>query len=164
MTDHSDEPPKPAADQKPSGAERVEPGEPETPPSRPRRSALVRAIRTAIAIVIAIGAAIFVTVFTIDLGPGLRARAEREGSKFIERPMHIGRLSAQLRPGVFVVEDLMIEGLTPQDRPFLTAKRITVEVPWWTAFSRKLIIQSIAMTDWLRQGPGPAPPTGGRSA
>jgi TamB, inner membrane protein subunit of TAM complex len=148
MTDHSDEPPKPAADQEPSGAERVEPGEPETPPSRPRRSPLVRAIRTAIAIVIAIGAAIFVTVFTIDLGPGLRARAEREGSKFIERPMHIGRLSAQLRPGVFVVEDLMIEGLTPQDRPFLTAKRITVEVPWWTAFSRKLIIQSIAMTDW----------------
>ena len=32
----------------------------------------------------------------------------------------------------------MIEGLTPQDRPFLTAKKITVEVPWWTVFSRKL--------------------------
>src|SRR4029450_12521236 len=109
MTDHSDEPPKPAADQEPSGAERVEPGAPETPPSRPPPSPLVRAIRTAIAIVIAIGAAIFVTVFTIDLGPGLRARAEREGSKFIERPMHIGRLWAQPRPGVFVVEPLMID-------------------------------------------------------
>ena len=42
----------------------------------------------------------------------------------------------------------MIEGLTPQDRPFLTAKKITVEVPWWTVFSRKLIIESVAMTDW----------------
>ena len=51
--------------------------------------------------------------------------------------MHIGRLSAQLTPGVFVVEDLMIEGLTPQDRPFLTAKKITVEVPWWTMFSQQ---------------------------
>ena len=35
-------------------------------------------------------------------------------------------------PGVFVIEDLVIEGLTPQDRPFLTARKITVEVPWWT--------------------------------
>ena len=49
---------------------------------------------------------------------------------------------------MFVVEDLVIEGLTPQDRPFLTAKKITVEVPWWTIFSRKLIIESVAMTDW----------------
>ena len=62
--------------------------------------------------------------------------------------MHIGRLSARLTPGVFVIEDLMIEGLTPQDRPFLTAKTITVEVPWWTIFSKKLIIESVAMTDW----------------
>ena len=29
-----------------------------------------------------------------------RTRAESEGSKFIERPMHIGRLSAKLTPGV----------------------------------------------------------------
>ena len=43
----------------------------------------------------------------------LRARAERDGSKFIQRPMHIGRLSAKLTPGVFVVEDLVIEGLQP---------------------------------------------------
>ena len=113
-----------------------------------RRSPLIRALRTALGIVTAIVAAGFVTLFTIDLGPALRGRAEREGSKFIERPMHIGRLSAKLRPGVFVVEDLVIEGLTPQDRPFLTAKKITVEVPWWTVFSRKLIIESVAMTDW----------------
>ena len=47
-----------------------------------------------------------------------------------------------------MVEDLVIEGLTPQDRPFLTAKTITVEVPWWTIFSKKLIVESVEMTDW----------------
>jgi hypothetical protein len=33
-----------------------------------------------------------VSTFTLDLGPGLRALAEREGSRRIERPMHIGTL------------------------------------------------------------------------
>ena len=87
------------------------------------------------------------TVFTVDLGPALRERAEREGSKFIQRPMHIGRLSAKLTPGVFVVEDLVIEGLSrrivrscaQEDR------RLGAVVD---SFSRKLIIESIAMTDW----------------
>ena len=105
-------------------------------------------MRVVIAIAAAIVAALFVSVFSVDLGPSLRKRAETEGTKFIERPMHIGRLSARLTPGVFVVEDLVIEGLTPQDRPFLTARQITVEVPWWTIFSKKLIVDSIAMTDW----------------
>ena len=62
--------------------------------------------------------------------------------------MRIGRLSAKLTPGVFVIEDLLIEGLTPTDRPFLKAKKIEVRVPWWTAFSRKLIVESVTMTDW----------------
>jgi hypothetical protein len=74
--------------------------------------------------------------------------AEREGSKYMERPMHIGRISAKLTPGVFVVEDLLIEGLAPQDRPFLMAKKIEVKLPWWTAFSRKLVIESVTLTDW----------------
>ena len=42
----------------------------------------------------------------------------------------------------------MIEGLTPADRPFLTAKRITVRMPWWTIVTRKLIVESVDMTDW----------------
>ena len=62
--------------------------------------------------------------------------------------MHIGRLSAKITPGVFVVEDLVIEGLQPADRPFLKAKKIEVVVPWWTIFTRKLIIESVEMTDW----------------
>ncbi len=96
----------------------------------------------------AIVAAVLVTVLTVDLGPDLREIAEREGTKYMERPMHIGRLSAKLTPGVFVIEDLLIEGLTPADRPFLKAKKIDVQVPWWTAFSRKLVVESVTMTDW----------------
>ncbi len=107
-----------------------------------------RLLTRLLAVVVAIVAALFVTFFTVDLGPSLRARAEREGSKYMERPMHIGRLSAKMTPGVFVVEDLVIEGLTPQDRPFLTAKRIEVKLPWWTGFSRKLLIESVTLTDW----------------
>ncbi len=100
------------------------------------------------AVTAAVAAAAFATIFTVDLGPRLRGLAEVQGSRFIERPMHIGRLSARLTPGVFVIEDLVIEGLTPRDRPFLTARKITVEVPWWTVFSKKLIVNSVAMTDW----------------
>jgi TamB, inner membrane protein subunit of TAM complex len=123
-----------------------EPVEPPAPP--PRRRRVRRLLARLFAVVVAVVAAILVTVFTIDLGPAVRARAESEGSKFIERPMHIGRLSAKLTPGVFVIEDLVIEGLAPTDRPFLRAKKIVVSVPWWTAFSRRLIIESITMTDW----------------
>jgi len=115
----------------------------------PRRKRRVRRLLLRLlAIVVAVGAALLVSFFTIDLGPLLRERAEREGSRFIERPMRIGRLSAKLTPGEFLVEDLVIDGLTPTDRPFLKAKRITVKLPWWTVFSRQLVIESVVMTDW----------------
>ncbi len=38
--------------------------------------------------------------------------------------MHIGKLSVRLSTGTFNVDDLVIEGLKPTDRPFLKAKRI----------------------------------------
>jgi hypothetical protein len=123
----------------------VEPPPQRAVPPRRRRRRIVLRIGAAIVAVI-IGVAI--AVLTIDLGPNLRARAEREGTNYLQRPMRIGRLSARLLPGVFVVEDLVIEGLTPQDQPFLTAKTITVRLPWWTAFTRKLSIESVDMTDW----------------
>jgi len=94
-------------------------------------------------------AAAIVSTFTVDLGPVLKARAEREASNYLKRPMHIGRLSARLRPGSFVLEDVRIEGLTPDARPWLTAKRISVELPWWTLFTqRELLFDEIRMTDW----------------
>jgi hypothetical protein len=121
---------------------------PASPLPAPRRRRWGRLPLRILAVVVAIAAGTIATVFTVDLGPSLRARAEREGSNFIHRPMHIGRLSAKLTPGVFVVEDLVIDGLQPGDRPFLTARKIEVILPWWTIFSRKLIVESVEMTDW----------------
>ena len=100
-------------------------------------------------VAVALFAAGVVAGFTIDLGPSLKARAEAEATKYLKRPMHIGKLSARLRPGSFVLEDVVIEGLTPDARPFLTAKRISVELPWWTVFTQKeLLFEEIRMTDW----------------
>lgn len=116
------------------------------PPGRRRwRRVPVRVV----AVLVAVVAGLLVSALTVDLGPSLRKRAETAGSKRIERPMRIGRLSAKLTPGVFVIEDLVIEGLEPDHRPFLTAKKITVELPWWTIFTRELTIEAIEMIDWV---------------
>ena len=114
------------------------PSAPETPPPTPpkRRRRWRRIPKRLLALAVAIVAGVFVTFFTYDLGPELRQRAEREGSNYLRRPMHIGKLSARLVPGVFVVEDVVIEGLEPSHRPVLTAKKITVEFPWWSVFRR----------------------------
>ena len=90
----------------------------------------------------------FVTTVTVDLGPALKARAEAAGSEFMGRPMHIGRLSAHLWRGRFVVEGLVIEGLTPDARPFLIADHITVSMPWTTLVNRRVVFDAIEMTDW----------------
>ncbi len=89
-----------------------------------------------------------VATLTIDLGPGLRALAEREGSKRVGRTMRIGRLGVHLLNGKFVLEDFMIGGLEPQDRPFLTAKRIDVSLAWDALMHREVLLDSIEMTDW----------------
>src|SRR5918996_5516264 len=113
-------------------------GEEPKPPkkTRPRLRRLFVRIG---AVLLAVIAGVLVSVLTVDLGPTLKARAEAEGSKFLQRPMRLGRLSSRLIPGVFVIENLVIEGLTPQDRPFLTAKKITVWIPWWSIFTRKFV-------------------------
>lgn len=122
------------------------PAEPEQP--SPRRPWWRRVALGVLALLVAIAAGSFVTFFTVDLGPSLRAVAEKRGSQYIERPLHIGKLSAKITPGVFVVEDVVIEGLAPTDRPFLRAKKIEIVLPWWTIISRKLFIDSVEMTDW----------------
>ena len=98
-----------------------------------------------------------VATLTIDLGPGLRGLAEREGSKRVGRPMHIGKLGVRLFNGKFVLEDFVIEGLSPTDRPFLTAKRIDVSLTWDAMFHREVLLDSVDMSDWhmvLEQWPG----------
>jgi translocation and assembly module TamB len=108
------------------------------------RTVFVRALGIAAALV----AAAIVTTFAVDLGPALKSRAEGEASKYLKRPMHIGKLSARMRPGSFVLEDVTIEGRTPDARPFLVAKRINVELPWWTIFRGELVFEEIRMTGW----------------
>ena len=107
-----------------------------------------RAIKIAVVVLAVILATAAVTTVTVDLGPALRARAEEEGSKYIERPMRIGRLSIRLLNGKFRVEDLVIAGLTPGSRPFLVAKQVDVSMPWSTLFDRRVVLDTIEMTDW----------------
>ena len=127
-------------------AEAPREGEPQEPP-RPRRRVRRVVVRLG-ALLLAVVIALLLTALTVDLGPALRKRAEVEGSKYLLRPLHLGKVSARLIPGVFIFEDLRIEGLTPADRPFLTAKMVTVRLPWWTIASRQLIVESVDMTDW----------------
>src|SRR5688500_11282971 len=79
-----------------------------------------------LAVVVAVVAGLLVSFLTVDLGPTLRDDAERAATNYLKRPMRIGRLKAKLTPGVFVLEDIVIEGLEPGHRPFLTAKTLQV--------------------------------------
>jgi len=116
------------------------------PPTKPHW--LRRAVVYILAVLVSVVAGVLVTVFSVDLGPELRELAEREGSKFMERELRIGRLSAKLTPGEFLLEDLVIAGRAPSDRPFFKAKTITVKVPWWSIVTRELVIESVLLTDW----------------
>jgi hypothetical protein len=102
-----------------------------------------------VALGIAVVAAVLFTFFTVDIGHvfNLKKLAETEGTKFIGRPLHIGKLSAFISPGNFALDDVVIDGLTPDARPFLRAKRITLHVPWWTLVSNRLEFE-VRMTDW----------------
>lgn len=149
-------------------------------PARPTRSrSLGRAAwltsKGVLALVVAVLAAGLVSVMAVDLGSALRAKAEQEGSKLIRRPLHIGSLSVRLISGSFVLEDIVIEGLTPESRPFLRAQTISVDLPWWSIVTGELLIEEVAMRDWTMvietfpdgrhnfpHIPRPAPSTGPR--
>jgi hypothetical protein len=100
-------------------------------------------------VVLAVALAVtLVTSVTVDLGPALKGQAEKAGSNYLKRQMRIGRLSVHLASGKYVVEDLVIDGLTPESRPWLRAKRIEVSMPWSTLFDRRIVFDAIDMTDW----------------
>jgi hypothetical protein len=143
LTDEPRDPPEAAA---------APAAEPEVSPKKRRRP-----IRRALGLLVAVLAAAIVTSLTIDLGPSLKKRAEDAGSKYLDRPMHMGYLGIHLGRGAFEIHDLVIEGLKPTDRPFLKAKRLWVYLPWWTIFTRELIVDTIEMSDWdmvVEQFPG----------
>ncbi len=126
--------------------------EPTAPPARPRgrkRRFAWRWTRRLSLVAAGWVAAFVISFLSIDLGrvPGLTAVAEREASRFLERRAHIGRIRAYLWPGKFAVEGLRIEGRTADAAPFFAARRITIEVPWWTLFRKELVVQ-VELDDW----------------
>jgi hypothetical protein len=148
--------PAPEPDREPPRAAAPAPP-PAAPVRRSRRRRWLRIVLRSLGVLVAIAAALLVASLTIDLGPSLRRRAEVAGSNYLRRPMHIGKLSIVLYRGAFEVDDLVIDGLRPEDRPFLKAKRLFVNMPWWSIFSRELIIENVDMNDWemlVEQFPG----------
>ncbi len=105
-------------------------------------------LRRAALVVISLVAAALVAALAVDVGPSLKGQAERRGSALIQRPLHIGRLSVNLLRGHFTFEDLRIEGLTPADEPFFTAKTIVVILPWWTLARGEVFIESVTLDHW----------------
>ena len=55
--------------------------------------------------------------------------------------MHIGR-------GRFIIENLRIDGMLPNEPPWLEAKRIEVSLTWSALLGREILLDSIEMTDW----------------
>ena len=125
-----------------------EPQAPARPRGRKRRFALRWSRRLSL-VLAGVVAATLISVFSIDIGriPGVRAAAEREASKYLERPMHIGRIRAYAWPGKFTLEDVRIEGRTPDAKPFFVAKRIRIDVPWHTLFRKELIVE-VELRGW----------------
>jgi hypothetical protein len=148
LTDEPNDPPQPPPAEGDAAAQTAAP-----PPTRRRRRPFVRAA----AVLLAIVAGALVGSLTIDLGPSLKKRAETAGSDFIDRPMHMGSLGIHLGRGAFEIRDLVIDGLNPGDKPFFTARRLWVYMPWWTIFSHELIIDTVELSDWdmlVEQFPG----------
>jgi autotransporter translocation and assembly factor TamB len=104
-------------------------------------------------IAIALFAALIVTLVTVDIGrvsiggQSIKTLAEKYASRYLNRPMHIGQVIAQLKVGHFEFRDVVIEGPTPNDRPFFAAKRIVVDIPWWLTIGRELDLD-VDIYDW----------------
>ncbi len=140
MTLNDDEQPAPEGEETPT------PPEPQPAPRRRRR--VGRFFLHGLALITAIVAGLIVTLFSVDMGPYVKEEAEKRATAYLDRRMTIGRISAKLTPGDFELHDVVIQGLRPEDRPFLKAKTLTVSLPWWTIANKELIIEAIDMTDW----------------
>ena len=106
-------------------------------------------MRRTLAIASVILAVAFISSLTMDVGPSLREYAERGGTAYLKRSMHIGYLGVRLWDGAYVVRDLTIDGRTPTSRPWLTAKEIKVKMQWRPLVAnREVMLEAIEMTDW----------------
>src|SRR5947207_605312 len=117
---------------------------------RLRTHKALRYVSLGLTLVVALLAAAIVSSVTVDLGPIARQKAEIEGSRYIERPMHIGSLKIRLLTGKVLVENLTIDGLHEGDRPFFTARQLAVSLDWMPAIARQpdITITSVERTEW----------------
>ena len=116
-------------------------------PGRLRPGVRRSLVWTAIAAVALIAGSV-VSVTTIDLGPSLRAQAERAFADYIDRPVSIGRLGTYLAPGRFLLEDLEIGGLDPGDRPFFQAERLTISTAWGPLLQGEVLVDAVELRGW----------------
>ena len=115
-----------------------------------RRHKAVRFLSLGLSIAAVLLSTAVVTTLTVDLGPWLRGLAERQGSRFMKRRIHMSELQVRVINGHFEIADLVIEGLQPTDRPFFTAKRLSLAVDWSRIVSPRpeILITAVEMTDW----------------
>ena len=138
--------PDPSQDPVPDGHDPE--GSVEATPRRSRLGTVLRWIGRFAAVLAIVLAVAIVTTLSVDLGPALRGRAERAGSSYLNREMKIGRLSVRLLTGTFLLDDFVIGGLEPGDRPFLTARRLEISMPLSALLHREVLFESIVMRDW----------------
>ena len=112
-----------------------------------RRGPIGRYVRWGAGTVAVVVAVALVAVVTIDLGPSLRGRVEEFASSQLDREVTIGRIGAYVVPGRFLVENLVIGGLNPGDRPFLDTERIVVSIAWLALLHGEVLVDA-EMTNW----------------
>lgn len=141
----------PAASE-PAARNAVPAGPPPAPPVRRRRSRrwprLRRYGRWSLALTVALLCAAVVSAVTVDLGPRLRIQAERQFANYLDRQVSIGRLSTYLLPGRFLIEDLVIEGLSDGDRPFFRGERIVVSTAWLPLLRGEILVDDVDLQGW----------------
>jgi len=118
--------------------------------TRLRGNRILRHAALAVMMTAALLAAAIIVSVTVDLGPVARQYAENEGSKYIERPLHIGSLAVRLITGKVLLRDIRIDGVHQNDRPFFTAQQIAVSLDWFPAFAWRpdFTITALELTDW----------------
>ncbi len=122
---------------------------PRTAPRVRRRSRLWRVVRGVLALVSVVIAVAFVTIFSIDLGPSVRARAET-------RRRQLSQARLQDRQALHPPPPRRLRRRRHPHRrpdarpirPFFTAKQVIVKMPWWTIIRRELIVESVDINDW----------------
>ena len=109
-----------------------------------------RYVRLSLIVVATILAVTVVSTLTVDVGPITRERAERAASDRLKRAVTIGNLSVRVLGGRVIVDDLRIDGREPTDKPFFTAKHLSLSLDWSTAMQRRpeFTVTSVQMTDW----------------